>query len=304
MLLKVFPPAIDNTMVSTFKECPSKFEKEFIFGRREAGTSVHLAFGKLYASAMEIARHSYWGEGLSPEASVHKAIRHVLSAPDYEDSRNPESSKSLIRLAHAIDSYFQTFGFASDFLQPKIIDGKPALEFNFAIPLPISHPETGSPLLYTGRYDMWGTYEGQDYLLDDKTAKRGGDTWDKKWELRGQFLGYLWGHRQYRNAVNGMFIRSPILYKDYTQHLHTIKHYSDEMIAEWYNDLLYYVEEMVSLYDKRYPKNWSDSCTSYSGCPYTVVCKADRAFSNRWLENEFPEVIRWNPMGSFIEENK
>lgn len=295
-----FPETVDNTMMSAYKECPRSFWYSFCLGRRSSDKNIHLAFGDIFAKAMETARRAFWAEHLQPEECVLKAVRQVLKSPEYP-GWEVEDSKSLTRCAHAVVSYFDTYGFSNDYLTPKLLPTGPALEFNFAVPLPINHPETGYPLIYTGRYDMWGEHEGVDYLEDDKTAKTGGAQWEQKWDLRGQFLGYLWGHRQYRPAANGMVVRSPIMHKGDTQHLQVVKYYSDEMISDWYQSLLYFLERMISDYQRKaFPRVFGDPCASYGGCSYKNVCLASSAFEMKWLETEFPEVSFWRPMERFV----
>jgi hypothetical protein len=296
-----FPKAIDNTMLSDYKSCSQKFAYRHIFGRNTVLESIHLSFGSAYADGCEAARLAFWGQNHTPEESISIGVRKILSH-SYPGDLDEFEKKSLFRCVHAMVSMFEKYGFADDPLQPVMLPSGPALEFSFAIPFPIPHPETGDPLLYTGRYDMWGTFSDYEVLMDDKSASRGGDQWDKKWDLRAQFLGYLWGHRQYRKSIKSVLIRSPILLQNELKLLQTLKHYDEYLIEDWYHSTLYFINKMIEDWKhKLFHRVYDDSCTSYFGCDYRQVCSSPRFMEQRNLDTNFPEISFWRPMERKIE---
>ena len=140
---------------------------------------------------------------------------------------------------------------ATDHIQPYMVDGKPTLEFTFAIPLepainatsadapywPV-HPETGDPFVYAGRFDLLGEYLGMPIVCDDKTSGTGHyANWSEKWDLRGQFIGYTWAANQLGIKADSCAVRGVVVLMKSIEHAEAIKPYSDDLRARWLEQL-------------------------------------------------------------------
>lgn len=161
-----------------------------------------------------------------------------------------------------------------------------------APPFP-AHP-SGGPWLYTGRFDLLGTYEGRPTPLDDKTTGGSiGQNWSETWELRNQFLGYTWACQQCGLDVEGVLVRGIAIQKTQIVHAEAFKPYSKHLIAKWYEQLRRDLWRLRRAYDERYfDYNFADACTSYGNCIFMPVCQSTNPES--WLSNF--EVRHWNPL--------
>lgn len=315
-----FPAAIDNTIRSTFKACKRKGLYRILLARQSPFPSIHLHAGGAFAKGLETARRAYYLGGESPEDSVAlgwQALHEEYG--DFEPAK-PMPNKSAHRMGEALVSYFDEYPLPTDHIRPAMFNGQPAVEFNFAIPLPITHPETGDPLIYCGRFDMLGESNGQLFVVDEKTTGSLGEYWSRRYELSAQFTGYCWGAMQYGYPVVGAIVRGiGILSKE-------IKHAAlpflrpQFMIDEWYRQMLRDVSEMRQAYldtnwDKieapdglfddpyeQFGPDFNDTCGSYGGCDYIPVCGVAPFARHQMLQINFAQR-NWEPLkGGLVDE--
>lgn len=234
------------------------------------------------------------------QAAYHAFIREWGSNEAYEDS-----AKSFSNTFGALEAYLIQHPPETDVIQPlKRPDGSPAVEFTFSIPLEEapSHPETGDPFLFVGRFDLLGAYNGLPCVVDEKTTSSIGFTWDSQWDLRGQFMGYIWACQQLGYPVNTAVIRGiGILKRDY-KFATSIKQFAQYQIERWYRQLIFDLQDIVSAYEtvgthpmlveQEYRYNFADACSAYGGCAFTTLCSAKdpEAFFSTYAKH------RWDPL--------
>lgn len=179
-----FPEVIDSSLMAAFKSCGQKANLEFIQHWKLQNQSVHLHAGAAYATGQEVTRHAYYIDGKQPDDALAAGLHALLTAyGDFECP--PDSAKSAQRMAGALEFYYSHYRLGVDKAIPLTLPGdKRGIEFSFLEPLDILHPETGNPLLYSGRMDMMCEYEGMKLGEDDKTASQLGASWPRQWDLR------------------------------------------------------------------------------------------------------------------------
>lgn len=309
------PLHFDSTMRSCFCSCPQKFFLEFVRGFRPPGLSIDLHAGACFASALEDV---YRGIHLSKLPFSDALLRaHAGFFQRWGDIEVPEfkrTAKSKDRVWEAVEDYFRTYSPLTDHVQPYFAaDGKPTFEYTFAIPLePIwteapedemanafeqgmfpRHP-SGGPFLYCGRFDMLGALSGRPVVRDEKTTGSSiGDRWAEQWDLRGQFLGYLWACQECGIDAEEVVVRGVGIQKTQIKQIEAVKSYSKHLIERWKEQLRRDLWRLRRCWDEGYwDFNFADACTSYGGCMFNRVCQS--ATPESWL-NEF-EVRHWNPL--------
>ena len=178
-----------------------------------------------------------------------------------------------------------------------MIDGKPAVEFTFAIPIPgVFHPETGEPILYTGRFDMLAEYQNALFVDDEKTSSYLGDSWIASWDLNSQMTGYCWASRSYGFNVQGAIVRGIGILKSETKFLLSLQRRSEWMIERWQNQLR---KDLLRAIDMWKRDDWDmaldDACSSYNGCQFKEACLAKN--EQKILDNEY-EIRHWDPLAT------
>ncbi len=323
-----FPRYIDSSMRSTFASCPQKFYKEYICRISRKAFSPDLHAGAAFAAAMEATRRKLFGliteeppAGFTLTAFNEAAVECGVAAlmayyGDYEPPPSPTGKphiKSLSNMCTAFLDYWQHYSPATDELIPyRNADGSAAIEYTFATPLPILHPETNEPLIFCGRFDMLGHYRNYPearYVVDEKTTKVLGPMWATKWGMRGQFIGYCWACREAGLPAVGAIVRGIGILQTEIKHAQAIITIPNWQIDRWYGQLLNNVEKMVQLWQimrqqEKPPSfedivpadvwdySYADACESYNGCPYMELCTTDNPAN--WLI-DYEERL-WNPL--------
>lgn len=269
-----FPSTIDSTLVGAFRSCPHKAFMEFFQHWKLRDPSVHLHAGAAYAHGLEQARTAFYVEGRHPDDAIAIGLKALLDF--YGDFECPEDSpKSASRMAGALEFYFHSYPLGSDQAIPITLPGgRRGIEFSFLEPLDILHPETGDPLLYSGRMDMLVQYQNMTLGEDDKTASQLGGSWPRQWDLRSQFTGYVWGAGRAGIKLNGFLVRGVSILKTKYDTLEAITYRPEWQVERWYDQLLRDVNRMISSWKEGYwDWNLDHACSEYGGCAFRNVCQ-------------------------------
>lgn len=309
-----FPQQIDNTIRGTWKSCDRKCYLRHWHGWQPRGPeSIHLHAGGAFARGLEVTRRAFYQEGLDPDLAIGlgwQALQQHYTG-DYTESPHEswrKSAKTPTRMGEALVSYFDEYPLETDHVQPaKDAHGSPAVEFTFSIPLPINSPETGEPILYTGRFDMLGQSTGKLWVVDEKTTGALGEFWAQRYKLGAQFTGYCWAAKMYGYPVVGALIRGIGILKYDIKHAEVPLFRPDYLIEEWYQQLLIDVQEMVDAWialTEDCSNEWSplifrpdynDACGSYGGCDFLPVCGVMPEARGKMLDANFEKRL-WVPL--------
>ena len=306
----VFPRVIDDTIRTNFLTCPHYFFRRDVQGltASEETKSVHLVFGGAVAHGLEHARRAFFAGASSPDAIAHGVAQAIRHWGDYEPPETTRRShKTLENVVCCVTDYFGRFDLETDDIQIANIEGKPGVEFSFALPIPNSrHPTTGEPILYAGRFDLLGiTDTGMHVGVDDKTAGYLGDTWPEQWKLRGQFTGYAWGAREYGHRLGQFRVRGIKPTATVTEFAEAIVTRPDWQIEQWLAQLRDDVTRMCEAWEiltspgqqishgHPFAQRFSPACHSYNRpCQFLDLCNTPDP--DQWISNY--RVDRWNPL--------
>lgn len=294
-----FPLCWDNTMRSSFVECPQKaFWQYFQHFKGGGEISTDLHAGKAFAAGLETARREFYDND-KDEATAF-AIGLDTLCDEYGDFIPPphKMTKSLDRLIQAFAYYRQAFPLETDPVQPfRKKDGSSMVEFSFALPIEpeiLRHPETDEPLIYTGRADMIATYAGALSVYDDKTTSQLGPKWGNQWNRRAQFTGYTWAAQAYNIPVTQVIVRGIAILKTEINHAQAITSRLPHHVGEWHYQLIRDLQRAIQCWkDNYFDVNLSDACGAYGGCMFQQPCMAKDP--QPWLETNFIRKV-WDPL--------
>ena len=290
-----FPEQVDNSMRTSFVNCPRKFQFEYLEHFTPPKTSIHLHAGACFARGLEVTRKTFYVEGQgAKESLLAGGLAIVEEWGDYEPFE-PDHNKRLERVVQALGAYFTEYPMASDHVQPwKDQAGIPMIEYSFAHPLDIEHPDTGQPILYTGRFDMLGEYNAGCYCDDEKTTGQLGASWLKNWHLRSQFTGYTWAARVDGFPCNGAIVRGISLLKRSFGHAEVIELRADWQIEQWYDQLIRDISRMKRCWEEGFfDQNLDQACAAYGGCGFQRLCSVKNW--EQWASQDFIRQ-KWNPV--------
>lgn len=289
-----FPQIFDSSMLASYKACPELFHKTYILEWKPKEVSVHLHAGASFARGLEVARTSFYVDGLSSEDAIANGLMALLKA--YGTFECPaDSAKSAERMAGAFEFYFEQYPLTMEDSVPIVLPGgKRGIEFSFAHPLPIKHPVSGDPLLYVGRMDAVASYAGGTYIIDEKTTSQLGATWSRQWDLRAQFTGYAWGCIESGIRVDGAIVRGISILKTRYDTQQAITYRPEWQIDRWHSEMIEWIDEIkVSWMRGKWRHNLDHACAEYGGCQFRqACCSVDEA---PWLETYF-QKRHWNPL--------
>jgi hypothetical protein len=307
-----FPPTIDSTILAAFRSCPQKAFRSYFEHWKPASESVHLVAGGAFAKGLEIARRAFYEQGATTEEAEAAGLTALIK--EYGDFEcPPDSAKSLERTAGALEFYFDQYPLDRDGAVPIHWNNQRGIEFSFAEPLDIRHPETGDPLLYTGRSDMIVDFAGGVYIEDDKTTSSLGASWAKQWEHRSQFTGYTWAAKKVGIEASGVLVRGVSILKTKYDTAQVLTSRADWEVDRWYEQTCRDVQRMIqmwSLYNHiestqgslgtentpphtAFDYNLDHACAEYGGCGFTTICKAQNP--EEWLPMYFVKRV-WDPL--------
>lgn len=291
-----FPMALDSTMLRDFRNCPKKFQYSHLEHWKLKGEKIDLTAGHAFASGIEAVRRAFFDTGISRDDSLIAGAKALIL--DYGAAECPaENPKSLSNMLGALSEYFTVHGLETDHLRPlRLPDGTHAVEFTFALPVPgeIPHPETGDPILYSGRCDMLADYNDMVFICDEKTTKQLGPTWPNQWTLRSQITSYVWAARAYGHDCAGAIIRGIAIRKYDYGHAEVILYRPQWQIDRWLAQTERDIKRMIRSWEEGYfDYNLDDSCSQYGGCQFLGVCSSNTP--ETWLEAGFEKRV-WNPL--------
>ena len=289
-----FPTVIDSSLIAAFRSCPQKAFLEFMQHYKPRTPSVHLHAGKAFAEGLEKARTAFYVEGRSSSDAVAIGLAALLES--YGDFECPEDSpKSASRMAGALEFYFDSFPLDTDKAIPMTLPGgRRGIEFSFLEPLDVLHPESGEPLLYSGRMDMMVDYNGLKLGEDDKTTSQLGASWPRQWDLRSQFTAYVWGAKRAGIKLDGFLVRGISILKSKYDKAEAITYRPDWQLDRWYGQLQHDLQRMLRSWESGYwDYNLDHACAEYGGCPFRSVCLMRDP--QVLLDQQF-ERRRWDPV--------
>lgn len=293
-----FPSLLDNSAISSFKKCPTDWMYGSLRSLARQGGNIHLHFGGAYAAGLETARKAFYDEGLPSDQAIACGLDAAIKYyGDFESPSDFLGAKSFDRLVYALLEYFEQYPMETDIIKPfRLANGKSAVEFTFAIPLPnVKHPETGDPILYGGRFDMLADRENVLFVEDDKTASQLGSQWMKNWVLDSQFTGYCWAARDFGYPVAGAIIRGLSILKNGYGHAQSIVYRPDWQIERWIESTEHTVRMMIAYWEQDFFPLTLDkhACNSYGGCMYHQLCESQNPQS--WIDINYEPRV-WDPL--------
>jgi hypothetical protein len=277
-----FPHLIDNTMRGDFLMCPKKFYWSFVRKLAPASPSIHLHAGGAFAAGLEAAKRSFYEKRNTEAEALRDGLAALLTS--YGPIQLPPArtgDKSCENVIRAYDSYFQRYPLGRDYLKPHIAaNGQAMLEFTFAIPTEVAHPQTGHPILYGGRADEIAEMESggskQLMIADEKTTTSLGESWAAQWDLESQFTGYVRAALEFGIPVAGVVVRGVGLLKTKITHAEALIYRSQWVVDRWWRQLNKDLRRMVAAwetndYDYALSKN---ACAAYGGCAFKMLTES------------------------------
>lgn len=296
--LAKIPLVLDNTILSTFRNCNHKALWEFVHDLRPGEVSIDLHAGACFAKAIETAYIELYAGRSRDDALARTAFAFDTAWGNFVPQK--VTNKQRHRVWEAVESYIDRYNPPNDYIEPSKLFSNP-FEYSFSLELTKAsfgydfplHPATGDPFIYAGRFDMIGSQNGLLRIRDDKTTSALGASWDKQWTLRSQLLGYVGAMQILGYDVDTVEVRGIAILKESINHQAAVKSFTRAQVERWKWQLSRDVQNLVrAATSGEWEWNFSDICSQYGGCAFLDLCRAEDA------SNYFSSYAqrRWNPL--------
>ena len=302
-----FPFVVDSTLLNAWRNCPTQAMYQGFRRIKRVGISIDLLAGGAFARGLEVTRRAFYEQGLMTDHAISLGVAALWQAYG-----NPvftkDTPKTWDRMAGALVAYFDEYPLGQDSIKPACYNGKWAIEFSFAIPLDIwgfYHPVSGDPLILAGRTDMIGSFRSSDFVVDEKTTTQLGEAWSHKWNMRAQFMCYMWAARLMGFNIAGTIVRGVAIRKTGYDFAEALLSRNDMLLDRWEWQTkrtigamykAWYHHQTVRALNgtcEGFDFNLGEACESYGGCPYKQLCLT--ADPEPHIAIDYEENT-WNPL--------
>jgi hypothetical protein len=320
--------AWDSTSLGWLKTCPRLYQYSMIEGWRSSAKSVHLEFGGLYHSGLEMYdKQRSAGEShddalrtvvlwLLEQTWVHGDETVGIASGPIDWEHNLKTRETLIR---SVIWYLEQF--ADDTCETvQLANGKPAVELSFRMELDWG-PESGEgitfyeassndttlkpvttpsqPYVLCGHLDRVVKFQENFYVMDRKTSSTTiGSYYFDQYDPDNQMSLYSLAARViYNTPVRGVIIDAAQIAVGFSRFSRGFTFRTEAQIEEWLANTRQWLR-LAEAYAQAdfWPMN-DKSCHQYGGCAFRKVCSKSPEVRQKFLESGFTKR-HWNPLES------
>lgn len=289
----------DNSMLSTYKDCPRKYYLRYQLHWASEGTAIPLVFGLSWHSGQDII----WAHARKVGGQQHLAQLATAAfletwtgegMPEQLDLEQIERlSPRTPQVAHEMYANYiqQRWGML---VEAQLL----AVEQPFAVPIPGMNNTW-----YVGRLDKVVEYRGQKLIIEHKTTtaykKDGGfmSNYVEGWYSDSQVKGYQFGGGLYFPGLSQVWVDAALVHKKEHAHFRFIPvAHQFPLLEEWTIDLRNWVERLILDRDVGYfPKNENSCMGKFGPCIFNDVCRTTPDSHLGALPPEGFKVEKWQP---------
>jgi len=285
----------DNSMLSSYKECPRKYQLRYQLHWRSEGTSLPLVFGlgwhngqdMIWSLAKKLPRGQLAEAALAAfqETWVKEGLPEELGIEDLDrfGARVPAVAHEMFEayIAHRWEVLQE-----AELL---------AVEQPFAVPVPDTED-----VWYAGRLDKVARIKGELAVVEHKTTseykKEGGfrSTYVESWFSDSQVKGYQFGGSLYYEGLSQVWVDAALVHKSVHNAFRFIPiAHQFPLLAEWIGDTRNWIERIEADSKRGYfPKNEGSCIGKYGACTFLNICRTTAA----------PEQESGVPAGYMVEK--
>lgn len=299
--------AWDSTSLSYLKDCPRKYYYFMVLGIRPRGTGLHLLWGQWYQKAMEVYAKAR-AAGADHDSALLDACLQALRDSvlwDFPGETKKTRENLLLTIVWKLDRMKDTP------LQTMILsDGIPAVELSFRFELDWDAAD-GQPYILCGHFDEIVDYQGQPFVLDNKTT---GSTlspsyFDQYSPHNQMSLYNIAGQVVLGQRTHGVLIDAAQVAVGFSEFSRGFAHRTKGQDEEWLDSLAGWLRfakdhaELQAEYEaapngyppeRAWPMN-DMACSKFGGCVFQSLCTKDPSVRKQFIDANY-EKARWNPL--------
>ena len=266
----------DNTILSSYKDCPRKYQLRHQFHWRSDRTAIPLVFGLSWHSAMDVV----WQHAREvPQQELPRyAMAKFLETWEEQGMKAELSMEEIERLNPRIPGVAEEMLHGYLAARWGMIQEAELLasEQPFAVPVPGL-----VNVWYVGRLDKVINYQGQTLAIEHKTTteykKDGGfkTTYVEGWFSDSQVKGYQFGGALFIPGLTQVWVDASLVHKTVHDKFRLIPvQHSMPLLQEWLKDTQDWIGRLQRDQAAGYfPKNENACMGKFGPCPYLDVCR-------------------------------
>lgn len=293
----------NSSSLKPAEECLRKYQYEIQEGWTTPNQSVHLVFGGHYAKAHE---HFFLhlANGMDREAALIAVVREAMINSwnhdrDAEGQRiegtgraweSFDANKTRETLIRSIIWYHDHF--RED--PAKVLHnsaGQPLVEYEGVV-------DVDNGLMFSVHLDAAVEYAHDPYVMDQKSTKSTiSPRYFEGYNPDIQMSLYTFAGRAIFNIpVKGVIIDAAQIAVGFTRFERGFTMRTTDQLDEWYDDTMTTIERArTAVYEQYFPMNRT-ACSNYGGCPFRAACSRDRAVRKQFLEAQYIQRGRREPL--------
>lgn len=280
-------------------ECPRKYYLSVIEGWKARDTSMHLIFGGVVSSALELYNQLRWGQGVSHEDAMLEAVGRALQhTTSYNEDGEPvfwetgNSQKNRETVIRAIVWYLDKY--KDDPAKVLILDGVPAVEvpFSFEIDQKVYGGGETRQVVLNGYFDKLVHFMESNFVMDQKTTGSTlGPYYFDRYKLDNQVSLYTFASQIItERPFAGVMIDAMQTAVGFTAFDRGLIMRSTEQLNEWMETAQSYIRLMNEYASEdHWPMNLT-SCNNFGKCQFIDVCSKAQAVRGNYLKTQFQQV--------------
>ena len=300
----------DNTMLSSYKDCPRKYFLRHIMQWRREGTATPLIFGLSWHAGMDVVWQHFHqvDEGTLADLAMAKFLETWT-----EDGMDPNPQGDLAKkLNPRLPSVARVMyeNYIADRARTIASSEIVAVEQPFAVPLPGL-----DNVWYVGRLDKVARIQGQLTVVEHKTTTAykidGGfqGNYIEGWYSDSQVKGYQFGGSLFYPGLTQVWVDAALVHKNVHDKFRFVPvQHNIEILKEWIADTRMWVSRLqadIAFFEDTgglgcsFPKNENTCMGKFGPCGFLDIC---RTTANPDQLEEPPAgycVEAWSPFDTF-----
>ena len=319
---------LDNSTLTTYRECPRKAYFRYVKHWRTAGTEpIYFAFGSAWHSGLD-ALYQAFDEARSTTGPTGSEWNRVRQSDEFANAMTeiamtafmttwieagwpeyPTPEESIdFKARHPTKAREMFFYYYKELAEHMNRWKLVATERPFCVPLDTEDER----IFYSGRIDKVIEDEsGQIWLLEHKTSTMFSKTLGFRYDFvqsfspNSQIEGYMYAtlFMQHMEELpndkefGGVYVDASLIHKAHFHFKRIPIYYNDLLVAEWLDDVRYWHDAFQrSAKENVFPRSPHSCQSKFGQCPYINLCRAKPSLAE--IPDEPPEgfiIDEWKP---------
>lgn len=274
----------DNTMLSTFRDCPRKYFYRFIL--HLTSSEREMGIGALFGIAIHTALEVFYSSNEGKREKAEDAFLQAWVPFEGEDLTGKCTSERGIVIINEYEKHYKEDPF-------KVIDTEVTL-----------HGVLSEGSHFVFNIDAIVEWEGKEgfYVMEHKTSARKGFL-----SLRPnlQTEGYVWAVKQLMeldvkgvifNIINYRKGRKGEEVRDTIEFSRVMTQVVEGELREWKRDVRGWLKGIKACEEEDYWMKATECCRRYGACSFLSLCEVSSLEARERLKKELFVEKRWNPL--------